>query len=407
MITLLMNLSVYVHFPFCVKRCTYCDFNTYAGVESLIPDYLGALLGEIECTAKRLKDQYQVHTLYFGGGTPSLLSGVDVGKIITEINNNFKMIASPEITLEANPGSIDLMKLRQYRDSGINRLSVGVQSFQERDLKILGRIHSSQDAWDGCLAARQEGFENLNLDLIFGIPGQTIESWKGNLQRAIQIRPSHLSLYSLGVETGTPLESQIQSRILPEPDLDLEAEMYDWAMDYLQKEGYLQYEISNWSRLEANGRLCMSMHNLQYWKNQPYLGLGAGAHSLILGQRNENVKEIENYINSMGRLDSSENTISPANRKSTQITRWEEIQETMMLGLRLTQQGVCKDEFRSRFNSELEYCFPKQIATLVQQKLLEWFNVDGKQVLRLTHHGRLLGNRVFKEFVGNNPPKDF
>ena len=402
-----MELSIYIHFPFCVKRCNYCDFNTYAGKENLISDYTRAMIREIQIVANRLNGKYPVHTLYFGGGTPSLMQGTEMQKIIAEIKNSFDLAPNLEITLEANPGTVDRFKLAQFREIGINRLSFGVQSFQAEELKILGRVHTAEEAEKAFTDARHCGFENINLDLIYGLPAQTLEKWKATLQKAINLKPAHLSLYSLLVEPGTLLETQIRCGKLLEPDVDLAAEMYEWAMDNLPQENFQQYEISNWCRVDKNGSHWVSLHNLQYWKNQPYLGIGAGAHGFILGTRTENVKEIETYINKININKPSRKGVSPANKSVTDITLWEEIQETMMLGLRLTQQGIGDGEFKIRFGNNMESLFTKEIDSLLHQELLEWGILEGDRILRLTRKGRMLGNRVFSEFVGNRPPKDF
>jgi len=402
-----MELSIYIHFPFCVKRCNYCDFNTFAGKEKRIPDYICAVTREVQLLANCLKVLYPVHTIYFGGGTPSLMEGSEIQKVLWEIKNSFDLEIDSEVTLEANPGTVDRTKLEQFRGIGINRLSFGMQSFHEDELKILGRIHTPKETEIAVMDARHCGFKNINLDLIYGLPEQTLEKWKATLQKAVELEPTHLSLYSLLIEPGTLLETQIRCRKLPIPDEDLAAEMYEWAMDHLQSQGFQQYEISNWSRSDGNGTQWASRHNLQYWKNLPYLGIGAGAHGSIFGTRTENVREIETYI---GKINGGTNNLelfSPANEKITKISQWEEIQETMMLGLRLTQQGVIEEEFLSRFGNKMETFFPKQINTLRDQKLLEWDFQDGNRVLRLTRKGRLLGNRVFREFVGNPSPKGF
>jgi oxygen-independent coproporphyrinogen III oxidase len=402
-----MELSIYIHFPFCVKRCNYCDFNTYAGKENLIPDYIRALTRELQHLAKRIEVDYQVHTIYFGGGTPSLMGGSEIQGLIKEIRSDFNLVPDPEITLEANPGTVNQAKLLQFHQVGINRISFGVQSFHSEELKILGRIHTPEDAERSLLDARLSGFENINFDLIYGLPLQTLEKWKDTLQKAVNLKSTHLSLYSLLVEPGTLLENQVRCGMFPSPDEDLAAEMYEWAMDDLQKQGFQQYEISNWFRVDGNGRQWPSLHNLQYWKNLPYLGIGAGAHGNILSTRTENVKEIENYISKINANSGILELISPANEKITKISKWEEIQETMMLGLRLTQQGVIENEFLSRFGKKMELFFPRQIIKLLDQRLLEWSIFEGKRILRLSKKGRLLGNWVFSEFIGNPEPKEF
>jgi oxygen-independent coproporphyrinogen-3 oxidase len=402
-----MELSIYIHFPFCVKRCHYCDFNTFAGKQNLIPDYISALVEEIDFLAKHVKVDYPIHTIYFGGGTPSLMTGSDLQRILGEIKKVFDLSVNPEITLEANPGTVEQSKLEQFRQVGINRLSFGVQSFQTEELKLLGRIHTIKDAEIALVDARRAGFKNINLDLIYGLPFQTLKKWKESLQKAVELKPTHLSLYSLLIEPGTLLETRVHCGSLPFPDEDLAAEMYEWAMDVLPVEGFQQYEISNWCKSDENGKHWLSFHNLQYWKNLPYLGIGAGAHGSILSTRTENVRGIEDYIRKITGGSRDLKMLSPANEKLMKISRWEEIQETMMLGLRLTQQGVIEEDFLSRFGKKMELFFPKQIEKLLDQKLIEWGVIEGKIVLRLTKMGRLLGNRVFSEFVGNPAPEGF
>jgi oxygen-independent coproporphyrinogen-3 oxidase len=282
-----MKLSLYIHIPFCVKRCNYCDFNTYAGEEKSIPAYMDAVSREIQFQGKNQPEGYLVHTIYIGGGTPTLLNVKQVGELLVSLNSSFELQKETEISIEANPGTLTQKKLEGLLENGINRLSIGVQSFQDDELKMLGRIHSVKEADKAYTIARKAGFENINLDLIYGLPGQDLGKWEESLEYAIKLNPNHLSLYSLTIEKGTLLDSQIQCRSLQEPDEDLSADMLEWAISRLDKAGYEQYEVSNWCRVDSNGKKWQSDHNIQYWLNEEYLGFGAGAHSFAASTRTD------------------------------------------------------------------------------------------------------------------------
>lgn len=321
-------------------------------------------------------------TVYFGGGTPSLMTPEMVERILDALSLAFHILPSAEITLEANPGTVDIHKLRQLHRLGVNRLSLGAQSAHDDELRLLGRIHTWREAVTAAEAARQAGFENLNLDFIFGLPGQTLARWQETLEAALSIAPEHLSLYALTVEEGTPLWEQIELGLVPAPDDDLAAAMYEYAEERLAAAGYRHYEISNWAR---EGYFCK--HNLTYWHNEPWLGLGAGAHSWLEGKRWANLPHPEQYIRALGRGE------SPV-AECEQIEPATEMGETMMLWLRLAE-GADALRFQERFGVELEAVFGQALAMLRESGLLEW---DGC-VARLTPRGRLLGNQVFLQFV--------
>jgi oxygen-independent coproporphyrinogen-3 oxidase len=375
------SLSVYVHIPFCRARCAYCDFNTFAGLESLLHDYVAAVCQEIAIAGSRWGGS-AINTVYFGGGTPSLLPPEMIGEILHSLSSAFHILPESEITLEANPGTVDAPMLRALRSLGVDRLSLGVQSSHDDELRLLGRIHTWREASEAVEAARSAGFENLNLDFIFGLPGQTLRRWQDTLKAALELAPEHLSLYALSLEEGTPLWEQIERGSLPAPDDDLAAEMYEHAEERLAAAGYCHYEISNWAK---EGYLCR--HNLTYWRNEPWLGLGAGAHSWLDGQRWANLPHPEAYIATLGRGETPvawREKIDPAT----------EIGETMMLWLRLTE-GAAAVRFRERFGVEMEAVFGQELAELREAGLLEW---DGNTA-RLTPRGRLLGNQVFLRFI--------
>ena len=294
-----MTYSLYFHIPFCVHRCAYCDFNTYAGQEAFIPAYVEALVREIEAVAASAPDRLPVHTIFFGGGTPSLLSPEHFERILGAIRKNFDLkpiidersvvtnsVVPPEISLEANPGTVSLASLKGLRKAGFNRISFGVQSSHPEELRLLERIHDFFDVIESVKEARQAGFENLNLDLIYGLPQQTLERWQESLKRAVGLNPEHLSLYALTIEHDTPFGRWMAQGLMPLPDPDAAADMYEWASQYLQAQGYEQYEISNWAR---PGYPCR--HNLQYWRNEPYLGFGAGAHGCAANLRIANIED--------------------------------------------------------------------------------------------------------------------
>jgi oxygen-independent coproporphyrinogen-3 oxidase len=286
--------------------------------------------------------------------------------------------------------------LKTLRALGINRLSYGMQSAHPDDLRLLQRIHSFPEVIQAVEFARLAGFDNLNLDLIFGLPFQTLERWQETLERALSLQPDHLSLYALTVEEGTPLWNWVRRGMVAAPDDDLAADMYEWASERLDRGGFGQYEISNWARRLSDGSLRACRHNLQYWRSLPYLGFGAGAHGFVKKIRTANVSNFQEYIRIMQNAGSSSFPAGPAAETSLVIDLHAEMQETMMVGLRLTREGVSRVSFEQRFHQSLESVFGEEIQRLLQVGLLEWAG----ESLRLTRRGRLLGNQVFMQFVG-------
>ena len=398
-----MCYSLYLHIPFCTHRCAYCDFNTYAGLEDSIPAYVEALCQEIRAVAGSASQRLEVQTVFFGGGTPSLLTASQFEAILGSIRECFGLIPQAEVTLEANPGTLSPGYLRDLRGLGFNRISLGVQSAHPDELRQLERIHSYFDVIESVRGARRAGFANLNLDLIYGLPEQSLERWQATVRLILGLRPEHLSLYALTLEHGTPFGRWSGRGLLSAPDADRAADMYDWASQALEAAGYRQYEISNWSRPGLECR-----HNLQYWRNLPYLGLGAGAHGYAADTRYSNVLRVKTYIDRLAapfaRLPFP---LSPSTLDHQHISPRVEMQETMMTGLRLTREGVSLAAFRQRFAVDLMDVFGKEIENLVGLGLLEWSSADsaadkGREtdtVLRLTKRGRLLGNQVFLRFV--------
>ncbi len=417
-------LSIYLHIPFCKHRCAYCDFNTYAGQESLIPDYVDALIREIEGVGESAKQrvsdlpnyQLPITTVFFGGGTPSLLTAPQFDSILRALRHTFALTADAEISIEANPGTTSPEKLDAIRKSGINRLSFGVQSANTEELRMLERIHDFFTVIQSVSDARKAGFDNLNLDLIYGLPEQTLASWKTTLARAIDLHPEHISAYALTLEHGTPFGKWSSKGLLPLPDPDLAAEMYEYAEEFLESKGYVHYEISNWAKNKDEGERMRDetktsssfilhnssfacRHNLQYWRSLPYLAFGAGAHGYADGYRYSNALRIKTYIERMSnelRDTSYEFPLSPAVVNQHKQTLQDDISDYMINNLRLTQVGVAESDFRERFGVGLLDMFGKEIEELIRNGLLE---KKTSEVYRLTKRGRLLGNQVFVKFV--------
>jgi oxygen-independent coproporphyrinogen-3 oxidase len=417
--------SLYLHIPFCTHRCGYCDFNTYAGLEELIPTYVEALRVEIASLSRSAGSRLAAHTIFLGGGTPSLLSIADLERIFQTLHDCFEIQPEAEITLEANPGTLSPEYLRDLRSLGVNRLSLGMQSAHPGELRLLERTHDYRDVIQAVTWARKAAFDNLNLDLIFGLPEQKLQAWQSSLELALGLSPEHFSLYALSLEHGTPLKRWASRGLVSAPDPDLAAEMYEWASQKLIQSGYAQYEISNWAssrsdESKGSNRLLACLHNMQYWRNLPYLGLGAGAHGYAAGVRTANVLSPQEYIRrlwkSEHRILENKFPITAATQSVQEIDQATEIGETMMMGLRLTLEGVPEAIFHARFGSSLKEAFAPQIERLRGLGLLEWIEAGPGWIaprwipasgdysptpplLRLTERGRLLGNQVFVEFI--------
>jgi oxygen-independent coproporphyrinogen III oxidase len=390
---LLDTVSLYLHIPFCHVKCHYCDFNSYPGMLGWQSRYVAALEQEILLAGRRARltngDPRRCRTIFFGGGTPSLLTGDEVARLVKAARRAFVLDADAEITLEANPGTLERGHLGELRHAGINRLSMGAQSFDPALLRWMNRIHTAEEIVEAMDDARAAGFENVNLDFIFALPEQTLDTWADTLRRAVDLRPEHLSLYSLIVEEGTPLHTWVaEGRVRPADD-DLAADMYELAEHQLAEAGYLQYEISNWS---LPGRACR--HNMTYWRNLPYIGLGAGAHGWFAGQRYVEARPIRDYIARVqATLDEPQHSVGlPAGAvvEKEAIGPELEMAETAMLGLRLVD-GLSLSDFAQRFGQPFEQIFGDRLAEVAAQGLLER---QGDR-LRLTERGRLLGNEVF------------
>jgi oxygen-independent coproporphyrinogen-3 oxidase len=388
-------LSLYLHIPFCSLKCSYCDFNSYAGLEELVRPYCDALIEEIRLWGGVVNGR-QVPTVFFGGGTPSLLPLAEIERIMVALRESFDLTLDAEVSLEANPGTVDLAYLRGLVDLGVNRLSFGVQSFHDDELAALDRIHTAAEAVQGYRWAREGGFRRVNLDLIYGLPDQRMERWQANLERAVELAPEHLSLYALTVEEGTKLAYDIDHGRAPPPDPDLQAAMYEWSEERLAQAGYRQYEISNWAR---PGEECR--HNLVYWRNGQWLGLGAGAHSHWGGYRFADVYSPKQYIRRVQEtadrgIDTSEASAAALLKSMRQVAYTEEqraetaMSDTAILALRLNE-GLETAEFRQRFEKTPDEVFGPALEEMATFGLLEREN--GR--VRLTPRGRLLANEVF------------
>lgn len=406
--------SLYLHIPFCQVRCAYCDFNTYASLEDLMPSYAQALANEVRLVGGACQET--AHTVFLGGGTPSLLSLESHATLFAALREVFDLAPDCEITLEANPGTVSRAYLEGLRALGVNRLSFGVQSSHPHELRLLDRLHLFGDVVQAVSWARAAGFENINLDVIFGIPQQTLAMWQATLQRVMALGPEHISCYALSLEHGTPMRAWVYRGLLPMPDPDLAADMYEWASETLATYGFVQYEISNWARHQKDEGRGMKdevgldelqpsafilppsfacRHNLQYWRNRPYLGFGAGAHGYAAGHRYSNVLSPAAYIDRMEQGGRRPFPFSPALSQATPVAQADAMGETMMMGLRLIQEGVSNADFQARFAITLEQRYGRELKRLCERGLIEW---DGNRV-RLTRSGRLLGNQVFREFV--------
>lgn len=390
--------SIYIHIPFCTHRCAYCDFNTYAGLESIYSDYVTALLDEITLVSRAASSRIPVHTIFLGGGTPSLLESGDIYSILSCLRENYDLAPDAEITMEANPSSLRQSYLFELREAGINRLSIGMQSASPEELVLLERSHSYPDVARAVSWARVAGFNNINLDLIFGLPEQSQKAWQNTLELALALNPEHISLYALSFEHGTAFTKMLHRGLLPLPSPDDSADMYLLAESTLRDLGYEQYEISNWAKKDESERSMACAHNLQYWRNLPYFGFGAGAHGWIEEYRTRNVLSPSAYIERINAGLITDFPRSPATIEAIKIDERTQMAETMMMALRLTQEGLSPSEFKQRFNRSLANVYSIQIKDLTAKGLLETYEKTENKI-RLTAKGKLLGNQVFREFV--------
>lgn len=401
-------LGLYLHVPFCERKCPYCDFNTYAGMQNWFGQTTEALSAEIASWAAPLAGR-PVTSVFIGGGTPTVLDAKELSQLFAALDKHFTLASDCEITCEANPGTVDRAKFQHLRALGVNRLSMGVQSFHPDELAFLGRIHSVEDVDLAYDAARAAGFDNINLDFIFGLPHQPVEQWVATLDRAIALGPEHLSLYSLIVEPNTPLNHWVETGKVDAPDDDLAAEHYEVAMARLEAAGYVHYEVSNWARNDGrsgdelvadSNPTYASRHNLLYWHNGEYVGIGPGAHSHLrvdpptgeirskISRRWSNRKPVPGYVK---RMLSGQSVVDMEETLPPRVS----MGETMMLGLRLVREGVSFDRFATLHDIDLRAVFADELSRLQNWGLI----VLDDQRVRLTKRGLLVGNQVFAEFL--------
>ena len=386
----IQSLSLYVHIPFCSTRCGYCHFNTYEGLDRLFTPFAQALCAESGQYADALADQWIVQTIFIGGGTPTHLPIACFEQIVHALKARWPLTEGIEITAEANPSFITQAYLERMRAAGVNRISFGAQSFDNTLLHMLDREHDAAQIGLAVRLARAAGFENLSLDLMYGLPSQSLSQWRDSLEAALALAPEHLSLYGLTIDDGTAFKKRVEWHLLPEPDPDLAADMYIHAEDRLAQAGYVQYEISNWARktddadAQTNARpLLASRHNLTYWLNEPYLGFGPGAHSWFARERYWNANPPQEYVD---RLAAGASVIGGRETIDEAL----EQAETVILGLRLNA-GLSRARFAQRFGMALDNVFGAPLAQCAKWDLL---TDDGERV-RLTPRGRLLSNEVF------------
>lgn len=389
-------LGLYLHIPFCARKCAYCDFSSYAGQTHKAPQYVLALYQEFLWYLRQgLWERYHPYSLYIGGGTPSLIAE-ELLSFVQHISSDLPLSSFIERTVEINPGTIRLQQLQQLRQAGFNRLSIGIQSFHDDELRLLGRIHSSDDVIHCVQGARQAGFDNISLDLISALPSSSLSQWQESVSRAIDLKPEHISIYNLTVEEGTPFWQQQQTGKLVLPDEDLQVEMYQQACTLLAEAGYEHYEISNFARPSFR-----SGHNQIYWKNEEYLGLGAGAHSYLNGTRYGNTADVDSYIRQCGTMPTPQkgktnfSAFYPLTVEHRECLSHErQIGETIMMNLRLIE-GLNLQRFQQRFGQRLEDIYPRELEKLSSLELIEVRNGH----LRLRPRGLLLANEVCQEFL--------
>lgn len=386
------EIGLYIHIPFCKKKCNYCDFCSYDNKEELIPNYMKWLQHEIREVGRTNKQDviegrdnpFLVRTIYIGGGTPSFVDSKYIVEIMKVINENYTVLSDAEITIEVNPGTATLEKLEDYWNCGINRISIGLQSTYDGLLKQIGRIHTYQDFLETYHMARTVGFTNINVDLMLGLPNQTMQMLQNSVEEIIGLEPEHISLYSLIVEEGTKLEEQLNEKELVLPEEGLERDMYWKTKELLEKAGYTHYEISNFAKLGYE-----SKHNTDCWSQKEYIGFGSASHSYTNGIRYSNIENVEEYINNYEE-DKIENNLifhEKQNQESMQ-------KEYMLLGLRKIQ-GISIQEFKNKFVANPLYLFREKIEKLTTEELIE---VDGDRI-KLTNKGLDLANLVCEEFI--------
>ena len=379
------ELGIYIHIPFCMQKCLYCDFVSYINKSECVKEYINCMIKEIQ--SYDLK-KYNITTIYIGGGTPSFIESDYIKEIINVIQNKLEKNDTRwediEITIEANPGTITLEKLNDYKTAGINRISLGLQATQDRLLKQIGRIHNYKDFLEAYELLKRVGFNNINVDLMIGLPNQSIKDLKESLEKIIKLNPNHISVYSLIIEDGTPISKLLDEEKIKLPDEEIERQMYWYVKNKLELNGYNHYEISNFSKKGKE-----SKHNLNCWKQKQYIGIGAAAHSYFKDIRYSNTNNIEEYIKNI-----KENNIEKNKKIEEKQTIEDKKNEFMMLGFRMIE-GVNIADFKAKFVDNPLYVYREKIKKLTDEGLIE---VDLNNI-KLTNKGLDLANVVFEEFI--------
>ena len=374
-----MVFSLYIHIPFCETKCYYCAYNTYSFHKEQVKTYLDALQTEMALYAP---ETYPLKTIFIGGGTPSILSAHDLKQLLTNIHRHFQICPDAEITVECNPGTVNSEKLCVMQDGGVNRLSLGLQAMQDETLRQLGRIHTVEEFFHSYRLACEHGFDNINIDLIFALPQQTMEDWQHTLNETISLEPAHISAYNLVMEETTLFYDWWKSGELVLPSDDIEADMFQWTIETLTSHGYIHYEICNFAKPNREMK-----HNLVYCNNQEYVGLGVGASGYVDGIRFTNIRGIPPYVEVLRHL---KKPISD----SELMTGQAEKAETLMLALR-QREGICLADYAQRFGEKIDVAFGENIEKWIDLGLLEQNGTH----LRLTQRGLFLANEVFVELI--------
>lgn len=379
------ELGIYIHIPFCMQKCLYCDFVSYINKSECVKEYINCMIKEIQSYDFK---KYNITTIYIGGGTPSFIESDYIKEIINVIQNKLEKNDTRwediEITIEANPGTITLEKLNDYKTAGINRISLGLQATQDRLLKQIGRIHNYKDFLEAYELLKRVGFNNINVDLMIGLPNQSIKDLKESLEKIIKLDPNHISVYSLIIEDGTPISKLLDEEKIKLPDEEIERQMYWYVKNKLELNGYNHYEISNFSKKGKE-----SKHNLNCWKQKQYIGIGAAAHSYFKDIRYSNTNNIEEYIKNI-----KENNIEKNKKIEEKQTIEDKKNEFMMLGFRMIE-GVDIADFKAKFVDNPLYVYREKIKKLTDEGLIE---VDLNNI-KLTNKGLDLANVVFEEFI--------
>ena len=377
------EFGIYVHIPFCKSKCYYCDFISYSSKECIWDKYINSLVKEIEHNSSKLKEK-NITTIYIGGGTPSIINSENIIKIVNTIKEKYKVISNCEITIEVNPGTVTKEKLIDYKNAGINRLSIGLQSTKDNLLKEIGRIHDYKQFLETYNMAKECGFDNINVDLMLALPNQTLKDIEESVEEIIKLNPKHISVYSLILEEGTRLCDMVERKEVDIIDDELERNMYWIVKKKLEEEEYIHYEISNFSKKGYE-----SKHNLNCWNQEEYIGFGVAAHSYMDKKRFYNIINVEEYIKNI------EDGKFEKNSFVEEIQNEEDIKkEYMMLGLRKID-GISIQEFKNKFIENPLYVFNKELAKLVEEELIE---VDLDRI-KLTKKGLDFANIVWEEFV--------